>query len=165
MSSVSNRIIGAFAGGILLLTGSLAAASVTAWGQSVAACGEEAPIFLRQDYITGSGSRSIASGDFNADGAVDLAVATNDDIDILLGDGEGGFGESNSFVAGLFPRSVTVGGRQQFSRKARGYAVAMTCSLRRLFGIPHFDGPVWPGSIQYGVGRHDHPRFIEWSAE
>jgi hypothetical protein len=54
---------------------------------------------------------SITSGDLNADGKADLAVAniSHNNVSILIGDGTGGFGPPTNFPVGNQPRSVTLG--------------------------------------------------------
>ncbi|MHC5768441.1 MAG: FG-GAP-like repeat-containing protein [Nostoc sp.] len=55
--------------------------------------------------------RSVAVGDFNGDGKLDLAVANNGSktVSVLLGNGTGGFAAATNFTVGTNPRSVTVG--------------------------------------------------------
>ena len=55
------------------------------------------------------GAAAVAVGDFNGDGIPDLAVATNFDVSILLGNASGTFSGSRAFAAGKLPRSVAVG--------------------------------------------------------
>lgn len=54
---------------------------------------------------------AIASGDLNADGKVDLAVANigHNNVSILIGDGAGNFAPPTNFAVGNQPRSVTLG--------------------------------------------------------
>jgi hypothetical protein len=68
------------------------------------------------DYPTGSGPNSVAKGDFNADGILDLVVANWDsnNISVILGLGSGGQGDGTfavkvDYPAGTWPRSVTTG--------------------------------------------------------
>src|SRR5262249_11905738 len=59
---------------------------------------------------------SLAVGDFNGDGILDLVVANSGtppnrqdaSVDVLLGNGDGSFQAAGSFPAGPYPLSVTV---------------------------------------------------------
>ena len=58
------------------------------------------------EYTTGSGPTSVAVGDFNRDGKLDL-VTTNrysDTISILLGNGDGTLASGASYPSGPLPR-------------------------------------------------------------
>jgi uncharacterized protein (DUF2141 family) len=59
----------------------------------------------------GSGPYSVAVGDFNGDGKLDLAVANeaSETVTILLGDGTGNFTAASSPPTGNSPNSVAVG--------------------------------------------------------
>ena len=62
---------------------------------------------------SGVGSRpsSVAVGDFNGDGTLDLAVANGgfNTVSILLGTGTGSFGPKTDFIVGSSPESVALG--------------------------------------------------------
>lgn len=60
--------------------------------------------------MVGDNPTSIASGDFNNDGNLDIAVENNDsgNVSVLLGNGDGTFGTVRTFVTGSSPRSVAV---------------------------------------------------------
>jgi hypothetical protein len=62
-------------------------------------------------YPAGTEPDSVAVGDFNHDGNLDLAVANDysSNVSVLLGDGHGGFGAPISYPAGVNPQSVVVG--------------------------------------------------------
>jgi hypothetical protein len=65
----------------------------------------------KSDFGTGGGPSSVAVGDFNGDGNVDLAVAntSSDTVSILLGMGTGSLGAKTDFGTGDAPQSVAVG--------------------------------------------------------
>jgi uncharacterized protein (DUF2141 family) len=65
----------------------------------------------KTDFVTGSFPLSVAVGDFNGDGQLDLAVANigSATVSILLGTGTGSFGAKTDFGTGNSPLSVAVG--------------------------------------------------------
>src|SRR5262245_18253956 len=62
-------------------------------------------------FRVGLSPLSVAVGDFNGDGKLDLAVAneTSGSVSILLGTGNGNFGAATDFGVGTGPASVAVG--------------------------------------------------------
>ena len=70
------------------------------------------PTFSAADNFTvGTNPISVAIGDFNGDGKVDI-VTTNrdsDDVSVRLGTGTGSFGAATNFTAGTGPQSVAIG--------------------------------------------------------
>src|SRR5205814_4244629 len=60
---------------------------------------------------TGAGPLSVAVGDFDGDGKLDLATANLGDVSVLLGNGDGTFGAPASIPMsdGSSPASVAVG--------------------------------------------------------
>lgn len=67
--------------------------------------------FNKSLYAVGSGASAIASGDFNGDGRLDLAVVNSTDgtVSILLGNGEGTFQPAVPYSAGNLPTAIAVG--------------------------------------------------------
>ena len=64
----------------------------------------QAPAF----YAAGGNPHSVAVGDFNGDGKLDLAVANQSNVSILLGNGDGTFQAAQEYTAGAGPVSVAV---------------------------------------------------------
>src|SRR5215813_4763469 len=64
----------------------------------------------KTDFGTGNTPSSVAVGDFNGDGKLDLATANGiNTISILLGTGTGRFAAKTDFGTGIGPASVAVG--------------------------------------------------------
>jgi hypothetical protein len=62
-------------------------------------------------FYTGANPRSVALGDVNGDGKLDIITANfyGNSASVLLGNGDGTFGTQASFGVGSYPQSVTVG--------------------------------------------------------
>jgi hypothetical protein len=63
------------------------------------------------NFTVGSNLTSVAAGDFNGDGRLDLAVANQNanSVSILFGNGDGTFKPAVNYGAGTIPRAVSVG--------------------------------------------------------
>ena len=78
-------------------------------------CGSGAPasgpLFPSRQYDVGWDPRSVAVGDLNGDGWLDLAVANHGshDVSVLLNNGDGTFGAPVHYATGEYAQSVAVG--------------------------------------------------------
>ena len=63
------------------------------------------------EFATGSLPDSVAIGDLNGDGKLDLAVENriSSTVSVLLGDGAGAFGTKTDFATSLSPNSMAIG--------------------------------------------------------
>ncbi|MFD2079031.1 Repeat domain-containing protein [Actinopolymorpha cephalotaxi] len=89
------------------------------------------------NYSTeGRQPRSVAAGDFNRDGNMDLVTANNQDnnVSVFLGIGAGLFGEATRFAAQNNPRSVAVGDFNKDGRLDLAVANFLSNSVSILLG-------------------------------
>jgi hypothetical protein len=107
---------------------------------------------------TGWRSHSIAVGDFNGDGILDLAVANYGSfgnagsVSVLLGNGDGSFRAAVNYWAGGWPVSVAVG---DFDRDVTADLAVANGSDANTVSVllANSDGTFRP-AVSYPVGRH-----------
>src|SRR5258706_66592 len=70
----------------------------------------------KTDFATGTNPRSVAMGDLNVDGKLDLVVTDfgafpmfDNVVSVLLGNGDGTFGPRSDIATGYAPLSVAIG--------------------------------------------------------
>jgi VCBS repeat-containing protein len=93
----------------------------------------------------------VTTGDFNADGKLDLASANrfSDNVSVLLGNGTGGFAAAVNFGADNAPRSVTAGDFNLDGKLDLATANTGSSNLSVLLG----DGSGgFAGSVNFGTG-------------
>jgi hypothetical protein len=76
---------------------------------SVLLANEDGSLQAPHDFATAYYPRSLAVGDLNGDGKVDVATANSSSVSALMGDGAGGFGTAQTTYLGTSPLSVAMG--------------------------------------------------------
>ena len=107
----------------------------------------------------GSGPSSVAAGDFNGDGNLDLAVANRNtnNVSVQLGDGSGGFVATTSVDVGSQPNSVIAGDFNGDGKLDLAVANSGSTTVSVLLGngsggfvTAHFDTGLHPFSVTSG---------------
>lgn len=102
--------------------------------------------FPRSDFPVGDSPAGLATGDFDGDSDLDVAVANRADntVSILLGDGLGAFGPHTEFATGAGPVAVAAGDFDRDGRLDLAVAVATddAVSILRGNGDGTFSAPV-----------------------
>jgi DNA-binding winged helix-turn-helix (wHTH) protein len=109
---------------------------------------------IRHDFFVGSRPDSVAVGDFNGDGKLDLAVANAGDgsVSILLGKGNGTFQSPMSYAAGQGPFSqVAVG---DFNGDGKLDVVVSNFGSNNVSVLLGNGDGTFRAATQYSVGRH-----------
>ena len=112
-----------------------------------------------QVYTVGNYPRSVATGDFNGDGKLDLAVAnyTDSTISILLGNGDGTFQAAVDYAVGSDPISVAVGDFNGDGKPDLVVVCNATSVLSVLLG--NGDG-TFPPAVTYVVGTYPNAVIV-----
>src|SRR5256886_2783678 len=121
----------------------LSASSESALAQTVSFIGHA-------DFAAGSNPASVAAGDFNRDGVLDLATANygSNNVSVLLGNGDGTFQAAQTYAtAGFNPEFVAVGdvnldGRQDLAVAQSGSTPSLVSVL-----LGNGDGSFQPARI------------------
>jgi Calx-beta domain/FG-GAP-like repeat len=103
---------------------------------------------------TGPFPLSIAAGDFNGDGFMDLATANYEDMSVLMGNGDGTFDPARSYGVYGYPGSVVVGdfngdGLLDLGVTSGGEGLGSCVSVRLGDGTGNFSGP---NAVATGAG-------------
>ena len=111
------------------------------------------PLFrARLDFAVGNRPQSVAIGDFDEDGAQDLAVANGSggEVSVLLGNGDGTFQTAVNYGAGIGPNSVAIGDLDEDGTPDLAVANSGSDDVSVLLG--NGDG-AFQTAINYGVGN------------
>src|SRR5438093_8651438 len=78
---------------------------------ATAVAAETVSLTARRDFPVDSASINVVAGDFNRDGAMDMAVANyfSGTVSVLLGNGDGSFRPATSVTVGANPWGIAVG--------------------------------------------------------
>jgi len=109
------------------------------------------------NYAVGTNPRSVAVGDFNADGRPDLAVAnfSIDNVSILLGNANGTFQAPSNYAAGSQPVSVAVGDFNADGRPDLAVANFSSNNVSILLGNGG-GGGTFQAAVNYAAGTNPY---------
>jgi hypothetical protein len=113
--------------------------------------------FGRADFPTGLSPSSIATGDFNGDGKLDLAIANQGagTVSVLLGRADGTFAPKVDYTAGAAPSSVAIA---DFNRDGV-LDIAVTTSISNSVAVLLGNGDgTFRSAVGYGTGAN--PVFL-----
>jgi hypothetical protein len=101
----------------------------------------------------GSGPSAVATGDFNGDGKVDLAVVneSSDNVSVFLSNGDGTFQAAVNYSVASLPMSIAVGDFNGDGKLDLAVVNNMSDSVSVLLGKG--DGTFQP-AVNYGVGSN-----------
>ena len=105
-----------------------------------------------------TGPQSVAIGDLNGDGKLDLAVANqpSNDVSVLLGDGAGSFAAATNFPAHTGPSSVAIGDLNGDGKPDLAVADQGTGDVSVLLNAPTADQS--PTSLTFGSAGSPVPQ-------
>ena len=139
----------------LVLTRSRAPSTIGANSVSVLLGRGDGTFRTKTDYGVGGTPFSVAIGDLNGDGKLDLAVANGGSasVSILIGRGDGTFGAGTEYPAGTKPFSVAIGDLDEDSKPDLVTANYGANAVSVLLG--NGDG-TFPTRTEYGVGSNPY---------
>ena len=109
------------------------------------------------NFDTGTNPTSVTTGDFNSDGKLDLAVASDgsNNVSILLGDGSGSFSSAagSPYAVGSNPRYIATGDFNGDGIPDLVVANLLSNNVSILLGKVNRNG-TFQGAVNYPVGTH-----------